>query len=207
MGSTVTGSRAVRMKHAPQFLPPRQQVIYGYTRRMLDETRLNANSFAMVVAEHYLRSTAPDVRQVKFRLGEGDELCAAMRNNGQILRRYMDGTLKVLPADLEDAWVCSLPEPYRSECERDLGRRRGFLPVQLLPVTEGSEAIGLSRLTSEFAQLLEAVAPALADGRITEADLPHARRILDESDDLIAAVLGMRRQLTALLSEGGVAHA
>ena len=67
-----------RMKPVPQFLPPRQSVIYAFTRRMLDETGANANSFAMALAEKYLALTAPDVRQVKFRLGEGDELIAAI---------------------------------------------------------------------------------------------------------------------------------
>lgn len=91
------------MKRARQFLPPRQSVVYSYTRRMLDETATNANSFAMAVAERYHQLVAPDVRQVNLRLGEGDALSRAMDANGQILRRYMDGTVKVLPADLEDA--------------------------------------------------------------------------------------------------------
>jgi hypothetical protein len=103
------------MKHGAQFLPPRQSVVIAYTRRMLDETAMNANTFAMAVAERYLAMVAPDVRQVPFRLGEGDALVKAIKDNGQTLRRYMDGTVKSLPADLEDAWVLSLPEPYRSD--------------------------------------------------------------------------------------------
>lgn len=187
------------MKPVPHFLPPLQAVIYGYTRRVFDETATNAQSFAMALADKYLALTAPDVRSVPFRLG--DDLAADMRNNAQILRRYMDGTVKVLPADLIDAWVLSLPEPYRSECERDLARRRGLLPVRLAVADSVSRAIGLSELASEFGQLIEAIAPALADGHINTGDLPFARRILDESDDLIAAVLTVRRQVQAILPE------
>lgn len=194
------------MKRARHFLPPRQSVIYGYTRRMLDETATNANSFAMVVAEIYLEIVAPDVRQVNLRLGEGAALGRAMDANGQILRRYMDGTVKVLPADLEDAWVMALPEPYRSDCERDLARRRGHLCVRL-EMGEASAVSGVGQLSTEFGELLSAIAPALADGRINEADRVHALQILNKSDDLISAVLSVRRSITALIPEGDRTHA
>lgn len=194
------------MKRARQFLPPRQSVVYSYTRRMLDETATNANSFAMAVAERYHQLVAPDVRQVNLRLGEGDALSRAMDANGQILRRYMDGTVKVLPADLEDAWVLALPEPYRSDCERDLARRRGHLCVRLETGDE-SAVSGVAQISTEFGELLGAIAPALADGRINEADRVHALQILNKSDDLISAVLSVRRSITALLPEGDRTHA
>lgn len=190
------------MKRVPQFQPPRQSVIYAYTRRMLDETATNANTFAMQLAELYIATVAPDVRNVPFRLGEGDELLKAMKNNGQILRRFMSGDVKVLPADLEDAWVMALPQPYRRDCERDLARRRGQWTCAELPETEAGHATCLARVAAEFGQLMEALAPALADGCIDTKDLPHARRILNESDDLISAVINVRRQLQDLLPEG-----
>jgi hypothetical protein len=192
------------MKRALQYQPPRQSVIYAYTRRMLDETATNANTFAMELAERYVATVAADVRNVPFRLGEGDELLKAMKNNGQILRRFMSGDVKVLPADLEDAWVLALPQPYRRECERDLARRRGQWTCAELPDSEAGQAACLARLASEFGQLMEALAPALGDGRIDAKDLPHARRILNESDDLISAVINVRRQLHDLLPDGPV---
>lgn len=197
------------MNPGRQFLPPRSAVVYAYTRRMLDATALCVRKFASRVADEYAARVAPDQRQVPFRAGVTlDDLCKAERHNAQILSRYMDGTVKVLPDDLEDAWVCALPDPYRSECERDLARRRGYLPVRLAPPTEAGEAVTLGRLMVEVGELVDALAPALADGRLTEADLPHARRILDESDDVIAAVLGLRRQVQSLLPTAkGSVHA
>lgn len=192
------------MKGVRQFLPPRQQVVYAHTRRMLDATASNYTSFAMDVAERYLSMVAPDVRQVKLRTGEGVELIKAMENNAQVLRRYMDGTVKTLPADLEDAWVMALPEPFRGECERDLARRRGMLAVQIPADDEAAQAVGLSRLAHEFGELMSALAPALADGKLDATDLPYARRILDESDDLISAVVALRRQVQALVPNSGV---
>lgn len=191
------------MKRESHFLPPRSQVIYGYTRLMLDASALCVRKFSMRVAEQYMALLAIDQRTVPFRWGVTiDDLCKAEKHNAQILTRYMDGTVKVLPADLEDAWVMALPEPYRSDCERDLARRRGVLPVRMIARTEAAEAVGLGQLSQEFGELFQALAPALADGRINAADLPHARRILNESDDLIAAVLSVRREITALLPEG-----
>jgi hypothetical protein len=193
------------MKPARQFLPPRQSVVYRHTREMLDATACNYTTFAMTVADNYLAMTAPDVRQVKLRTGEGIDLIKAMDNNAQVIRRYMDGTVKTLPADLEDAWVMSLPEPYRSNCERDLARRRGTLPVRMSMDTEAAQAVGIADLMSEFGQLVAALSPAMSDGRIDVADLPHARKILDESDDLIGAVIGVRRRVQALLPEVPIA--
>lgn len=192
------------MKGVRQFLPPRQQVVYAHTRRMLDATASNYTSFAMDVAERYLSMVAPDVRQVKLRTGEGVELIKAMENNAQVLRRYMDGTVKTLPADLEDAWVMALPEPFRGECERDLARRRGMLAVQMPADDETAQTVGLARLAHEFGELMSALAPALADGKLDATDLPYARRILDESDDLISAVVALRRQVQALVPNSGV---
>lgn len=189
------------MKAKPQFLPPLQSVIYGYTRRVFDETAMNQQSFALALAERYLALVAPDVRSVPFRLGE--DIAGAIKHNAQIVRRYMDGTVKVLPADLLDAWVLCLPEPYRSGCERDLARRRGLLAVHMPESDVAARTVGVAELATEFGQLLEAIAPALADGRLDAADLPHARRILNESDDLITAVLSMRRQVQELLPTGG----
>lgn len=189
------------MKGTRQFLPPRQSVVYAHTRRMLDATASNYTTFAMEVAQRYLAMTAPDVRQVKLRTGDGADLIKAMENNAQILRRYMDGTVKTLPADLEDAWVMSLPEPFRSDCERDLARRRGMLSVRLPDCGEAGQTAALATLVQDFGELMSALAPALADGKIEREDRPHAHKILNKSDDLISAVLAHRRPVQALLDD------
>jgi hypothetical protein len=50
-----------------------------------------------------------------------------------------------------------------------------------------------SALAKEFGELFSALAPALVDGQFTEADLPNLKRIIAEGDDLIGAVLAVRR--------------
>lgn len=180
------------MKPGPHFLAPRQSVVTGYTRRMLDETATNANSFAMAVAQRYLETVAPDVRGVPFKLGEGDALIAAMKANGQTLRRYMDGTVKAMPADLEDAWVMALPEPYRSDCERDLARRRGRYSVALPEHLTGVEFSSIAEVMKQAGELCAAWGSALGDGQLSESE---QIQIHNEGDDVIAAVLSLRRYM------------
>lgn len=190
------------MKREPHFQPPRQSVIYGYTRRMLDETGGNASTFAMALAEAYTARVAPDVRAVPLRLGEGDDLYRAMKNNAQILRRFMDGSVKVLPADLEDAWVGSLPEPYRSNCERDLAARRGLLMVRPARTSMPADVATVATLLKEMGELCEALAPAITEGRISAEVVSHAQRIVREADDVLSIVIALKQQAAALLPKG-----
>jgi hypothetical protein len=184
-----------RMKHASQFMPLRSSIVFGHTRRMLDTSALCVRKFAMRVAEQYMDLVAPDQRQAKFRWGVTlEDLVRAEVHNAQILQRYMDGTVKVLPADLEDAWVLALPQPHRQECERDLCRRRELLPVRIPAMGEGGQLVNLAHLMTEYGQLLEAMAPALADGRIGAEDMVHLRKIVNEADDVVSAVMTLRHQ-------------
>ncbi|WP_273081278.1 hypothetical protein [Stenotrophomonas nitritireducens] len=204
MTGSLPGAPGDGMKLGRQFLPPRSQVIYAYTHRLLNETATNANSFAMQVAENYFALVAPHMRDKKavpFRLGEGDDLADALKANGQALRRYMDGTVKTLPADLEDAWVLSLPEPYRSDCERDLAARRGLLPIRLAHIAADADTAGIGSLMADFGQLVTALTPAIADGVIDERDRPHARKIVDACQDVVIAAVTVERRFVALLGD------
>ncbi len=181
------------MKPGTQFLPRRQSIIYAVTERMLRETGSNRRSFAMSVAEKYLQITPEDDRTHAFRITSGGKAEDDKKHNGQILGRYLDGTLKVLPADLEDAWVLALPEPYRSDCERDLAIRRGLLAIAM---PEGGFSVAsVTEVFGEYAQLVQALAPALADGRLGPEDRKHAAGIKREGHDVIAAILGLMREV------------
>ncbi len=186
------------MKPTPHFLPKRQNVIYGFTEQMLRETGTNRRSFAMSVADLYLQLAAEDDREVPFRITLGGDGDADKKHNGQILGRFLDGVVKTLPANLEDAWVMSLPEPYRSNCERELCRRRGVLPLRLDAIEQSEPAVGLGQLMGDFGDLVVAVSPAVADGVIDEKDLPYAAEIVNRSDDLIIGVATFRKQVQGL---------
>lgn len=187
---------------ADRFAPLRSAVVLAHTREFLDRTAFCANQFGMLVAEQYLARVAPDLREQgpNFKWGvTTDELCEAQRHNGQLVRRYLNRTLIVFPADLEDAWVSALPDPYRSDCERELAQRRGLIPYR---AAAGNASSSCGALAREFGQLLEALAPAIADGRLNARDRKHAQRIVDEADDLIGQALGVREEVKALLAQG-----
>ncbi|MEN5265736.1 hypothetical protein [Stenotrophomonas sp. TWI587] len=181
------------MKHATHFLPKRQDVIYGFTQQMLRDTGTNRRSFAMSVADLYLRLVAEDDREVPFRITRGGDGDADKKHNGQILGRYLDGVVKTLPANLEDAWVMSLQEPYLSNCERELARRRGLMPIRMDAIDTAADTVGVGQLMKDFGDLCAAISPAVADGVIDEKDRPHGQKIINESTDLVISALTFRK--------------
>lgn len=190
------------MKPGPQFMTPRQEVIYQYTRQMILETGTNRRTFAMVVADNYLNMVAEDDQDVPFRITRGGDAAGDKKHNGQILGRYLDREVRKLPADLEDAWVLSLPQPYRYNCERDLALRRGLLVVPR-PSGAGMTVASVAQLVTKYAGMLDALAPAVANGRFGPEDLPYQREINAAGDDVISAVLAVRYGLDHGINEGG----
>lgn len=182
------------MKRSVQFQPPRQSVVFAYTRRMLDETATNANQFAMAVAEIHLATVAPDVRNSTLQLGEGDALFAALKNNGQIVRRFMDGTVKSFPCDLEDAWVMALPEPYRSDCERDLARRRGRFSIALPENLKAADAAGIASVMTSTGKLCAGWGESLADDHLSAQE---ERQLSDDIDNAMGSLLALRQHMAA----------
>lgn len=189
------------MKPKYQFKPPRQAVIYAHTRKMIDTTALCVRKFSTCVAEKYIELVAPEFRQVPFRWGVTvDDMFKAERHNAQIIARYMDGTVKALPADLEDAWVQALPQPFLDECERELAQRRDHVVIKLNRQADSSGAVSIGDMLKEMGQLCDAMAPAMADNRLTAEDRKYAERILNEADDMIGAVIRLRDQICLLVS-------
>jgi hypothetical protein len=199
MEATVPPIQKPVMKPEPHFLPKRQTVIYGFTEQMLRDTGTNRRSFAMEVADRYLQRVAEDDREVPFRITRGGDGDADKKHNGQILGRYLDGVVKTLPANLEDAWVLSLPEPYQANCERELARRRGFLPIRMDAIDTAADTVGFGQLCKDFGDLCAAISPAVADGVIDEKDRPHAKKITDETDDMVIALLTFRKAVVRVM--------
>ena len=87
-------------------------------------------------------------------------------------------------------WVLALPEPYRGECERDLARRRGRLSFEVVEGVDREECGALGEVCAQTGELFTAWGQAMADGELSAAE---AQRILNETDDVIAAVLRLQR--------------
>ncbi|WP_339873952.1 hypothetical protein [uncultured Brevundimonas sp.] len=177
---------------------PRSAVLFRAWFEMHQATGCSMQTFAARLVEHYHASVPEPLRAVTFKVG-GDVFRDAT-TNAQHVARFMnpDATTR-MPVDLEEAWVAALGGEYTDRCRRDLARRYGFLGVSISSLAPGAELREASALTGEFGEVLNAMAPALADGRIDEQDLPHLPKLIDQLDNLCAAAVVMRNRAQAVM--------
>lgn len=184
------------MTRGPQRSETRSEAVFRHTRQMLHERRISMGTFGQSVVEQYHARTQPDARVVEFKAA-GDPFDVA-KANAKKLERYMDGDVNArLPADLEEAWVFALMEPYRSTCLHDLAARYGMLDARLPEGTPVGDVQNLGRLTRELGATLDAMAPILEDGRIGPEDRALVPDALLHVDAILAQATAMRARLVA----------
>lgn len=153
-------------------------------------------AYAQTVADTYLERTAEHERGVPFRAA-GRDPYAAMRHNAQIVRRMlrMAEPPTRMPVEAEEAFVLALPEPFRTECLRELAHRVGLLAT---PVRDGDCRIAALRAPADLmrttADAIDAIAPMLADNVIGPDDAPLAGRAL-------AALRGVQGTAQSLIEQ------
>lgn len=181
----------------------RSQTILRHTQKAIREGALKVLPFSEVVADRYLADVAPEQRTVPLReQGEAMETAlAAKKHNGQVIDRLARGIVKSFPADLEDAWVASLPQPFRDLCEQDLAARRGHVPVKDPRDAEApaQQTADLSALLREVGASATKLAPIFADGKVDAGDLPHIGPALEQLATLITATLQLHQRLTGVV--------
>lgn len=160
----------------PQFSRP--ALLMAITERAVRETRGGVIAFADKVAENYLETVPADQRRAKIRAVAGtlEQMTAAQKANRQTIDRYIKGDVKAFPADLEEAWVKALPEPYQSEALRALAARYGLLAARINAGQAPLAAMG--DITVILGDLMRRMSPIVADGKIDEADLPYIKPAL-----------------------------
>lgn len=168
-------------------------------------TRLALETYACDVVGLYEQRTPLHSRHLQFH-GGGRDPYADMRANAQLVRRMLGDEAPVrMPAELEEALVLALPEPFRAECLRELCDRYGLLAVRKPPMA--GDMTGALRqpaaLLREVGEALEALAPVLADGKVSrEDDGPQLRTLLAELDDVIGTCMSMKAAAHAALGDG-----
>lgn len=188
---------------------PRSRTVLRHTRKAIADDVLRVLPFSEAVAARYLADTPADLRSVNLR-EQGDTLDTALKAqkaNGQVIDRLIQGVVRAFPADLEDAWVQSLPEPYRQHCEQDLAARRGHLPVQDPRTTTApaQQTADLGALLAEMGETATTLAPIFADGMVDAADLPHIGPALEQLGDLLTKSLQLHQRLTSVLIDAPAA--
>ncbi|MEN5117474.1 hypothetical protein ABE488_09095 [Luteimonas sp. TWI662] len=187
------------MTHERQYREPRAAAIFRYTTDAVRNSRHTDASFASAVAETYMAQVAPEERTTQFHVGtDADSIAKAEKANAKLIERFRNGTVK-LPADLEEAWVESLPEPWRLDCARALARRYGFIGARAPDTGIAGQLLCTARVAIEFGQALQAIAEINSDGVVDAQDLPRIRRALAEYRALGAEVVTQKATLQAEL--------
>jgi hypothetical protein len=175
---------------------PRSQLIIERTKAAIHNTGLNVLKFASRVADRYMETIAPLDRVRDFYAASGTvkSLARAEKLNGQIIDRYIKGAVK-FPTDLEEAWVDSLPEPFRGDLIRELAGRYGLLGARQADLTPSQHLACLADVLTDAGRIATALAPIFADGRITAEDAPHCRRALPVIAHALADLASLQAQL------------
>jgi hypothetical protein len=180
----------------------RDQAVAHHVNMALRHTTLTREAFADDVVALYHQRTPLDLRGIAFReFARGGDPYTVQRANAQLLFRMLDGVVR-LPAEVEEAVVLALPEPYRGACLHDLAARYGLMAAALPTEAPGAQAAQLGDLANDFGEAVQALAATLGDGHMTPADAGNARIAVRELDDLIARASSLRAQHQAITTGG-----
>lgn len=175
------------MTQQRHYSAPRAQVLFRYTTEAIRNSGLDDKSFAAEVAEKYMATVAPPERIIAFHVGtDTATIDQANNRNAKLIERFRNGTVK-LPADLEEAWVAALPEPWRTDCARELARRYGFMGAKT-PAGDAGSVLSTARMCIELGESLQAMAEVSPTGAADGCPLPALRKALKEMQDLQAEV-------------------
>jgi hypothetical protein len=186
---------------------PRDLVIRRHVE-LATRHAVSLETYGQCVAETYLERTPEHERGVPFR-ALGRDPYATIRHNAQIVRRMLrmaEPSVR-MPVEAEEAFVLSLPEPFRTECLRELAHRVGLLAAPERPRDcRVSALLAPANLMRETAEAIEALAPMLADGIIGPDDAPLAGRVLAELRDVEAHARSLAEQIARCTEAGAKAE-
>ena len=180
--------------HEHQQKEPRSTTITRYTQRCLNETSKSFESLTADIVETYNRLVPEHLQRVHFK--QGGDAFSDNRLNANKLRRYIDDNHENrFPADIEEAWVLSLPPEYQKQCLTELTNRYGFLPVRIRVAIGNADMTNTGELMKEVGEALEALAPIMADNKITQDDREHFDHAVKQLNDVITAATEIKNAI------------
>lgn len=173
----------------------RDDVILAHWQAAVRYSGATIESLAAEAVELYEARTPPHARHLSF-LPRARNPYEAQRTNAVHVRRFLGLSQPPtrMPAEFEEAAVLALPEPFRSECLRELAERVGLLAAKV-PGPTDSPLCAPADLMLECAEVITQLAPALHDGTYTADDLPAIVAALGALADVSGAVASLRHQL------------
>ena len=158
-------------------------------------------TFSVAVMDEYCRRV-PNVNARVVPVHSSFDPLKDQRLNRQTVMRFVNREQR-LPADLEESVVSVLPEPFQSDCLRDLSARYDLLAVRVVTHEPGDDVANLNRILKETGDMIAALAPVLADGVIDNDDRPYAKDALTKINDALAGLVEMQARITKILPGKG----
>lgn len=167
----------------------RAQVIAEHVLLAISRSALTERTYAQAVADLYHERTPLHARTVPFQ--QSRDPYADSEANRQTVKRMLDGRVR-MAADLEEALVLALPQPYRDHALAELSARLGLLAVHCPPNLPAGQQHQIGELLQHVGESMKRLAPMLDDGVIDARDAAHADSALRELDVLLGQVVTLR---------------
>lgn len=196
----------VESKEGESLAPTRTAVLLVHAESYRQRTGLSHEKWCEAVDREYCRAvpesqrslSAPDLASQT----DADRWVKLRRSWDQTVRRLTSGEVR-FPADLEEAWVAAMGEPWQTRCKRELAWRHGLWGA----VRHGEGAKGdhsaWGRALSDFGDLTKRVGDVLADGVIDGDDLDQLPDLIEISRSMQADLASLQQRALAVLREHG----
>ena len=164
-----------------QRAPTRQAVLFVHAAVFRERTGTSHEAWSERVDAVYCQRVPEQNRQVKAP-GLHDRMNPALHQRllrawDQKIYRYENGE-QHLPAELEEAWVFALDEPFRTDCIRELSQRLGCYGAQIREPGAGGDHTAWGDALGSWGQITVLMGKVLADGRIDEHDREQLRALV-----------------------------
>lgn len=155
----------------------RAECIVHHVNLAMRKSALTDRAYGQAVADMYMQRTPLHARTLEFY--QSRDPYADERANAQIVRRILSGTVR-MPVDIEEALVLALPEPFQRACLHDLAARFGLLAAPQPAAVPAHQAVHVGQLMRDAGEVMIALAPMFAAGRIDAHDAHAAKHALAE---------------------------
>ena len=176
------------------------QVIIAYTNEAILNSRLSLDKFA---SDHLVPALEADGVIEKSNILDAEQYSHWRSKNCMQFHRVMRGTTK-FPLSWKWSWIGVLPEPYQTNCRRELLAIAGVLDIPIPSFglnCAGSAKSHLPSIMQEFSEMVAASSPA-HDGALDGKD--KAELAMRYGNELIDIKEAIERELQALQSGTGV---
>lgn len=194
------------MSGAGQTHVTRVDVLVFYLQRATAETRFSLDDFSEALARAYHGLVPEHARSLDLEPPQGrgsySDYAKAVGRIRKRVQRYVDGSLH-LPAELEEAWVAALPDPYQQAARTRLARRYGFLAAETPQTAACTDGEAVGRVMTQTGQCLTGLSQALADGVIDADDLRRDPTLMDRIFDAQAALASVAARVAQVQSGVG----